>query len=70
MKWTKKRVPDNRARPLEVFSFQSYEIAQNLNRGDHWAYEVLCSGRYVGEAKDLDAAKLIAKRHYVESSDE
>ena len=70
MKWSKKRVPDNQGRSHELHLFGEYVISLNLNRGDHWAYEVLCTKRYIGEARSLDAAKLLAKRHYVESSDE
>lgn len=70
MKWTKKRAPDNRQRPMDVYVFGQYEVALNINRGDHWAYEVLHAGRYIGEARELEDAKRIAKKHYVESCDE
>ena len=69
MKWKKTRVPDNHGRPLEVWACDGYTISENINHGDHWAFEVMFKGRYIGEDRTLAGAQRVALKHYVESED-
>ena len=65
MKWKRTRVPDNKGKALDVWISGPYEISENINHGDAWYWEVLCSKKAVGEGRTLEAAKRIALEHYV-----
>ncbi len=64
--WKKTRVPDNRGRAMDQWAWGDYTIAENINRGTHWAFEVVYRRSYIGEGLTLEEAQSVAVEHYID----